>query len=437
MIWNREIECADRSFFEENTLKSLKKEVKRAYDNVKFYKNMFDSIGLKPEDINTLEDFQKLPFTVKTDLRDNYPYDLFAVPMRDIVRIHGSSGTTGKPIIVGYTKGDIDIWSECIARLIGMAGGCADDIAQICMGYGLFTGAFGLHQGLEKVGATVIPMSTGNTEKQIMIMKDLGTTLLVSTPSYAMYISEVMKEKGYKPEDFKLKIGMFGGEGHTEEMRREIEARLGIKVTENYGLSEVMGPGVCGECEEQDGMHINEDHFLIEIIDPETGRVLPDGERGEVVITTLTKEGIPMLRYRTRDISYIIAEKCKCGRTTKRLAKIQGRSDDMLIIKGVNVFPSQVESVLVGMDHISPHYLLVVTKNGYTDALEVRVELANEELLEKFSALEELEKTVKQKLHTVLGIDAKVRLVEPKSIERFVGKAKRVLDLRNEQSKQK
>ena len=325
------------------------------------------------------------------------------------------------------------MWSECISRLIGMAGGSEDDIAQICFGYGLFTGAFGLHQGLEKVGATVIPMSTGNTEKQIMIMKDLGTTLLVSTPSYALYIAEVMAENGYKKEDFNLRIGMFGGEGHTEQMRREIETRLGIKVTENYGLSEVMGPGVCGECEYQDGMHINEDHFLIEIIDPDTGRVLKDGEVGEVVITTLTKQGIPMLRYRTRDISYIIAEKCKCGRTTKRLAKIQGRSDDMLIIKGVNVFPSQVESVLVGMDHISPHYLLVVTKKGYTDALEVQVELADESLLDKFSALEQLERSVKQKIHTVLGVDAKVRLVEPKSIERFVGKAKRVLDLRNEQ----
>ncbi len=432
MIWNEKIECADRSFFEEHTLNLIKKEVKHAYDNVKFYKKALDSVGLKPEDIKTMEDFQKIPFTVKTDLRDNYPYDLFAVPMSEIVRIHGSSGTTGKPIIVGYTKDDIDMWSECIARLIYMAGGGKDDVAQICFGYGLFTGAFGLHQGLEKVGATVIPMSSGNTQKQIMMMKDLGTTILVGTPSYAMYIAEVMEENGYTPNDFKLRIGMFGGEGHTEQMRREIEKRLGIKATENYGLSEVMGPGVCGECEYQDGMHINEDHFLIEIIDPKTGKVLPDGERGEVVITTLTKQGIPMLRYRTRDISYIIAEKCKCGRTTKRLAKIQGRSDDMLIIKGVNVFPSQVESVLVGMDHISPHYLLVVTKKGYTDALEVRVELADESLLDKFSALEELERSVKQKLHSVLGIDAKIRLVEPKSIERFVGKAKRVLDLRNE-----
>lgn len=435
MIWNERIECAGREYLEKITIERLCSAVRRCYENVPFYKNAFDKAKIKPEDIKTLEDYRKVPFTVKDDLRDNYPYGLFAVPMRDIVRIHGSSGTTGKPIIVGYTQSDLDVWKECISRLVCMAGGGADDIAQISFGYGLFTGAFGLHQGLENVGATVIPMSTGNTEKQLMIMKDLGTTLLIATPSYAMYLAEAIEEKGYKGE-MKLRTAMLGAEGHTEQMRRELEQRLGAKVTENYGLSEVMGPGVCGECLCQDGMHINEDHFLIEIIDPETGAVLPDGETGEVVITTLTKEGIPMLRYRTRDISYIINEPCGCGRTTKRLAKIQGRSDDMLIIKGVNVFPSQVESVLVGMEHISPHYLLVVTKKGYTDALEVRVEIDDVSLLEKFSALEELEKTVKQKIHTVLGIDAKVRLVEPKSIERFAGKAKRVLDLRGEQEQQ-
>lgn len=435
MIWNEKIECADRKFFEQNNIKWVQDTVKYAYEHVPFYKQKLDSIGMRPEDMKTLSDFAKIPFTVKTDLRDNYPYGLFAVPIKDVVRIHGSSGTTGKPIIVGYTQKDIDNWSECIARFVSMVGGTDGDVAQIAFGFGLFTGAFGLQQGLEKVGATVIPMSSGNTEKQIMMMKDLGTTILISTPSYALYIAEVMAEKGYGPEDFKLKIGMFGGEGHTEEMRKELESRLGIISTENYGLSEVMGPGVCGECVEKDGMHINEDHFYIEIVNPETGEVLPDGERGEVVITTLTKEAIPMLRYRTRDISYIIPEKCKCGRTTKRLAKIQGRSDDMLIIKGVNVFPSQVESVLVGTEHISPYYLLVVTKKGYTDALEVRVELADESLLEKFSELENLERDIKSRLHSVLGLDAKVRLVEPKSIERSVGKAKHVLDLRNEPQK--
>ncbi len=432
MIWNEKMECADRSFYEQNTIKWLQKSVRHAYDNVAFYKDKLDSIGMLPEDIKTLADFAKIDFTVKTDLRDNYPYGLFAVPQKEVVRIHGSSGTTGKPIIVGYTKQDMDHWSECIARLVGMAGGSADDVAQIAFGFGLFTGAFGLQQGLEKMGAMVIPMSSGNTEKQLMMMKDLGTTILVSTPSYALYIAEVMAEQGYKPADFKLRLGMFGGEGHTEKMRTQLEERLGIKATENYGLSEVMGPGVCGECIEQDGMHINEDHFYIEIIDSDTGEVLPDGEKGEVVITTLTKEAIPMIRYRTRDISYIIADKCACGRTTKRLAKIQGRSDDMLIIKGVNVFPSQVESVLIGTEHISPFYLLVVTRKGYSDSLEVRVELADESLLEKFSELENLEKSISNKLHSVLGLDAKVRLVEPKSIERTTGKAKKVLDLRGE-----
>lgn len=435
MIWNEKIECADRSFFEENTIKWIQKIVKYAYENVSFYRQRLDGIGIKPEDIKTTADFAKIPFTVKNDLRDTYPYGMFAVPLKDVVRIHGSSGTTGKPIIVGYTKQDIDNWSECIARLISMVGGGADDVAQIAFGFGLFTGAFGLQQGMEKIGATVIPMSSGNTERQIMMMKDLGTTILISTPSYALYIAEVMEENGYSAEDFKLRIGMFGGEGHTEEMRKELEKRLGLLSTENYGLSEVMGPGVCGECINQDGMHINEDHFYIEIIDPDTGQVLPDGETGEVVITTLTKQAIPMLRYRTRDISHIISEKCACGRTTKRLAKIQGRTDDMLIIKGVNVFPSQVESVLLGIDHISPHYLLVVSKKGYIDELEVRVELADGSLLEKFSELENLENSIKNKLRSVLGLDAKVRLVEPKSIERTTGKAKRVLDLRNQQQK--
>lgn len=435
MIWNEEVECAPRAFFEKKTLEGLKSIAAYAYARVPFYKKALDGVGLRPEDIRSAEDFARIPFTVKTDLRDNYPYGLFAVDKKEVVRIHGSSGTTGKPIIVGYTKYDLDVWKECISRLVCMAGGSAEDTAQIAFGYGLFTGAFGLHQGLENVGATVIPMSTGNTEKQIMMMKDLGTTLLVSTPSYALYIAEVMEEMGYKKEDFQLRTGMFGGEGHTEQMRQELQNRLGINATENYGLSEVMGPGVCGECLERDGMHINEDHFYIEIINPDTGEVLPDGEKGEVVITTLTKQAIPMLRYRTRDISYIITEKCRCGRTTKRLAKIQGRSDDMLIIKGVNVFPSQVESVLVGTPHIGPHYLLVVTKNGYSDALEIRVELNNSSLLEKFSELEQLEKTIRHKVQTVLGIDAKIRLVEPKSIERFVGKAKRVLDLRNEGQK--
>lgn len=430
-FWNEDIECATPEFIKELQTERMRELVFRVYNNVPFYKEKFDKRGIKPEDIRTLKDFEKLDFTVKTDLRDTYPYGLFATPMRDIIRIHGSSGTTGKPIIVGYTKDDIEVWSECIARLITMVGGTADDICQIAFGYGLFTGAFGLHQGMEKVGATVIPMSTGNTEKQIMMMRDLGTSLLVSTPSYAMYIAEVLAEMGLKKEDLKLRIGLFGGEGHSNEMRKEIESRLGILATENYGLSEVMGPGVAGECVEKHGMHICEDHFYIEIIDPKTGEVLPDGETGEVVITPLTKQAIPIIRYRTRDISYIINEKCRCGRTSKRLAKIQGRTDDMLIIKGVNVFPSQVEGVLMGMEHIGPHYQLMVTKKGFMDALEVKVELLDGTLLEKFSELEKLENSIKKKIQTVLGIDVKVLLVEPKSIERSMGKAKRVIDLRN------
>ncbi len=430
MIWNEQIECAAPSAIRELQTVRMKELLSRVYDNVAFYKDRLDQAGINPSDINSLEDFEKIPYTVKTDLRDTYPYGLFAVPMRDIVRIHGSSGTTGKPIIVGYTKEDIEVWSECIARLITAAGASADDITQIAFGYGLFTGAFGLHQGMEKIGATVIPMSSGNTEKQIMMMMDLGVTVLISTPSYAMYMAEVAAEMGVTKDDLKLRYGMFGAEGHTHEMRLELEKRFGIKATENYGLSEVMGPGVCGECLAQNGMHINEDHFYIEIIDPDTGAVLSDGEVGEVVITPLTKQGIPLLRYRTRDISYIIPEKCECGRTTRRLAKIQGRSDDMLIIKGVNVFPSQVESVLMGIEHIGPHYQLIVSKKGFVDILEVKVELLDGDLLERFSELEQLERGIQKKLQTVLGLDAKVLLVEPKSIERSMGKAKRVIDLR-------
>lgn len=430
MIWNEKIETASREEIRAIQLERLKNQVKFSYENVPFYKKKFDEIGLKPEDIQALDDIRKIPFTVKSDLRDNYPYGLFGVPMKDIVRIHASSGTTGKPTVVGYTKEDLEMWSECIARLITAAGGTSEDITQISFGYGLFTGAFGLHYGMEKVGASVIPISAGNTEKQLMIMQDFKPTILVSTPSYALYMSEVAEELGIKKEDLNLRIGMFGAEGHTEEMRMELEKRWGIVATENYGLSEVGGPGVCGECLEHTGMHINEDYFIVEIIDPQTSEPLPEGEKGEVVITPILKKGIPLLRYRTKDISWINTEKCPCGRTTARLHKIQGRTDDMLIIKGVNVFPSQVESVLVGMDQISPQYQLVVTKNGYTDNLEVKVELQDTSLLENFGALEDLRKKIRHNIHTVLGIDVKVSLVEPKSIERTSGKAKRVLDLR-------
>lgn len=428
--FQKDIECMSRQNMNALQLERLKQTVAYTYENVPMYKKRFDEIGLKPTDIQTLSDLQKIPFTVKSDLRDNYPFGLFAVPMSKIVRIHASSGTTGKPTVVGYTKRDLDVWSDLIARLVVQVGGGEDDIAQIAFGYGLFTGALGLHYGLEKLGAAIIPISSGNTEKQIMLMKDFGTTLLVATPSYALHISEMMEELGYKKSDFKLRLAMLGSEGHTEEMRAVLEDKLNVLATENYGLSEVMGPGVAGECMYKCGQHIAEDCFIYEIIDPKTGEVLPDGETGEVVITTINKEGIPMLRYRTKDISYLIDEPCQCGRTNRRMAKIQGRTDDMLIIRGVNVFPSQVESVLIGIEHITPHYQLIVTKKGYTDQLEVQVELADAGLLESFSQLEAVENEIKHKLKVVLGLVAKVKLMAPKSIERTAGKAKHVIDLR-------
>lgn len=432
MIWNTQVECMSRNSMKEIQLEGLKNIVKVAYENVPMYKRKFDEIGLKPEHIQTLKDIEKIPFTTKNDLRDNYPYGLFAVPLKKIVRLHASSGTTGKPIVVGYTKKDMENWSENIARLVIAAGGREDDIAQVVFGYGLFTGGFGLHQGLEKVGITVVPSSSGQSERQLMLMQDFGTTILVGTPSYALYLAEIADEMGLDKSKLKLKLGLFGGEGHTPEMRAEIERRWGIKATENYGLSEVQGPGVAGECYCQCGMHINEDHFYPEIINSESGEALEYGNKGELVLTTLTKEGIPMLRYRTKDITILNPEKCECGRTTVRMNKVLGRTDDMLIIRGVNVFPSQIESVLVGMEGIGPHYQIIVTKNGYMDAIEVHVELIDGKLLEKFSELEKLEKRIRHELKVVLQIDAKVRLVEPKSIERTTGKAKRVIDMRNQ-----
>jgi len=431
MIWNRDAEVSNRKDLEALQLENLKTVVKRAYENVQFYRKKFDEIGLKPEHIVTLKDIEKIPFTTKLDLRDNYPYDLFAVPMKQIVRVHASSGTTGKPIVVGYTRKDLENWSECVARLIVAAGGSDEDIAQVVFGYGLFTGGFGLHYGLEKVGISVIPVSSGNSERQIMLLQDFGATIIVGTPSYVLHLSEVAEEMGVTKDKHNLRLGLFGGEGDTPEMRAEIEKRWGILATENYGLSEIVGPGVSGECVHQCGMHINEDHFYPEIINPDTGETLGYGERGELVLTTLTKEGIPMLRYRTKDITVLNPEPCKCGRTTVRMNKVLGRTDDMLIIRGVNVFPSQIESVLVGMEHIGPHYQIIVTKKGFMDAIEVLVELVDGSLLESFSELEKLENKIRHKMKTTLQIDAKIRLVEPKTIERSLGKAKRVIDLRN------
>lgn len=409
----------------------LIKEIKYCYDRVPLYRQRLDAAGIKPDDIRTLEDLAKLPFTNKSDLRDNYPYGLVAVDMDDVVRIHASSGTSGKPTVVAYTQGDLDMWGDCMARIIVAAGGKKSDIVQIAFGYGLFTGALGLHQGWEKLGATVIPASSGNTARQVMLIKDLGVTALVATPSYALYIAEVMEESGLSKDDLKLRIGLFGSEASSPEMHQELQDRLGLFPTDNYGLSEIIGPGVSGECQCKCGMHINEDHFYPEIIDPNTLKPLADGEWGELVITTLTKQGMPMLRYRTKDITRLIREKCACGRTTVRMDKIQGRSDDMLIIRGVNVFPSQIEGVLLNIAELGGgNYEIIVTRDGHMDKLEIRVELRDSSLLDNFSALEALHAKIRHQLKTVLQIDAVVKLVEPLSLKRYEGKAKRVTDLR-------
>lgn len=431
MIYNPDMETMNRADMEKLQLERLKRIVRYCYDNVKLYHDRFDSIGLDPDKFKTLSDIQYIPPTTKEDLKNNYPFGMFAVPKKEIVRIHASSGTTGKPTVVGYTRNDLNMWSEIMARLCVAAGATEEDIAQIAFGYGLFTGALGLHYGLERLGAMVVPTSSGNTEKNLMLMKDFGVTLLIATPTYALYMGELAKELGYKKEDFKLRIGMFGSEGCTVEMRSKIEEVLGLFATDNYGMSELIGPGVSGECIYREGLHIAEDHFLIEILDSNTLEEKPEGEAGEVVVTTLTKECIPLLRYRTRDISRMNKQPCKCGRTSARMDKIMGRSDDMLIVKGVNVFPSQIESVLLPIEQIGNNYMIYVTKEGYSDALEVKVELIDASLLTKYSELENLTRHIRGKLRATLGIDAKVNLVEPKSIEQFTGKAKRVVDLRN------
>ena len=429
MIWNPQMETIDRQSLEKLQLERLQNTVKWVYERVPMYRQRLDERNIRPQDIQSLRDIARLPFTVKDDLRDHYPYGLFAVPMRDVVRIHASSGTTGRPTVVGYTREDLDMWSEAMARLIVMAGGCADDIVQISFGYGLFTGALGLHQGWEKVGASVVPISSGNTERQINLMRDFGVTALVATPSYAMYKCEVAEKMGAL-KDLKLRIGVFGAEGSTEEMRAQLEKRWGIIATENYGLSEIVGPGVAGECTCKCGMHINEDLFYCEIVDPETGEPLPDGELGELVITPLKKQALPLLRYRTHDMTRIFREPCACGRTTARMQKIAGRSDDMLIIRGVNVFPSQIESVLLKVEGIGPNYEIIVTRENYMDRLEVRCELTDARLLDAYAELEALTKKIRERLRVVLQIDAKVTLVSPNTLKRFEGKARRVTDLR-------
>ncbi|MDI3537517.1 MAG: phenylacetate-CoA ligase [Eubacteriaceae bacterium] len=411
----------------------LKETLHRVYDKVPYYKQMFIDKGVHPDDIKSLDDMHLLPLTTKEDLRKNYPFGLFAKPKNEIVRYHASSGTTGKPTVVGYTRNDIEVWTEMIARLATMAGVTAKDTAQITFGFGLFTGAFGLQQGLERIGAGVIPMSSGNTQKQIMIMQDFQTTTLIGTPSYALHLAETAYDMGIDPKkDLFLKYGLFGGEGSTEEMRNKLNEAWGIFATENYGMSELIGPGVAGECQALTGMHICEDHFIAEIIDPETLEVLPEGSVGELIITPISKEALPLIRYRTKDITRLDSSPCSCGRTTTRIAKLSGRTDDMLIIGGVNVFPSQIEGVLLGIEGIGSNYQIRVLKKGYLDKIEIDVEVANSDLLDSVTLLDALYNEIAHKLTTVLGIHAGIHLVEPKSLTRSEGKAKRVIDQRNE-----
>jgi len=412
-------------------LRRLRETINRVYTFVPAYKEKMDLAGIKPDDINSLQDLKKLPFTTKQDLRDNYPFNLFALPMSEVVRIHSSSGTTGKPTVVGYSKKDVDTWAELMARALVSAGANRHSVIQNSYGYGLFTGGLGIHYGAEKVGASVIPASGGNTKRQVMLMQDFGTTVLTCTPSYALQMYEVMEEMGIKASDLKLKSGVFGAEPWSENMRREIEKKLEIDAFDIYGLSEIIGPGVAIECSYRSGLHIAEDHFIAEIIDPITEEVLEDGQQGELVITSLTKEALPMIRYRTRDLTTLDREACSCGRTHVRMRKVLGRSDDMVIIRGVNVFPSMVESVLLNIPGVEPHYLLIVDRKGNLDQLEVQVEISERIFSDEVKKLEEMGALITKELESALGIGVRVRLVEPKSIERSEGKAKRVIDKRS------
>ena len=427
--YQKEIETMPYEEMKKLQSEKLKKQVKHVYENVEYYRNLMDEKGLKPEDINGIEDLHKLPFLTKADLRDAYPYGLLAKPLEDCVRIHSTSGTTGRRVVAFYTQNDVDLWEDCCARAIVATGGSKKDVCQVAYGYGLFTGGFGLHGGASKVGCLTLPMSSGNTERQIQFMTDLGATILCCTPSYAAYIGETLKEQGYKPEDIPLRAGIFGAEPWTEEMRKSIEGTLGIKAYDIYGLTESTGPGVAFECSEQTGMHINEDHFIAEIIDPDTGEVLPEGEKGELVFTSLDKEAFPLLRYRTRDICVLSRKKCSCGRTLVKMAKPMGRTDDMLIIRGVNVFPSQIETVLLNEGY-QPNYQIVVDRKNNTDTFEVNVELSPEQFTDKVSEVLAMEKSLANAMKTMLGINPSVHLVAPKTIARSEGKAVRVIDKR-------
>jgi phenylacetate-CoA ligase len=431
MMFNEEFETLPRPALEALQLKRLTSTLSRVYANVPFYRQALDREGITPDSITSLEDLQKLPFTYKQDMRDSYPYGLFAAPMEDIVRIHASSGTTGKPTVVGYTRKDIDIWSELMARSFVAAGVHRGDIIHNAYGYGLFTGGLGAHYGAERLGASVIPMSGGNTKKQIMIMQDFGSTVLTCTPSYSLFMAEAAREEGIDFRKLNLHVGIFGAEPWSEAMRSEIEGKLNLCAIDIYGLSEIMGPGVAIECcEAKKGLHIWEDHFIPEIIHPDTGDVMPAGEQGELVITTITKEGIPLIRYRTRDITSITYEPCACGRTHARIARMSGRSDDMLIIRGVNVFPSQIESILMGIEGVEPHYLLIVDRKDNLDTLEVQVEVDERLFSDEVKNLQALTGMIEKQIKDILGVTCRARLVEPRTITRSEGKAKRVLDNR-------
>jgi phenylacetate-CoA ligase len=430
MYWEPEKECMNRMELEQLQLERLQATLSRVYMNVPFYRRKFDELGVDPDGFRSLDDLRKLPFTVKNDLRDSYPYGLFAVPLRDVVRIHASSGTTGLSTVVGYTKNDIKTWSNLVARVMTAAGVTKDDVVQIAFGYSLFTGGFGLHYGAERIGASVIPISSGNTARQIKIMQDFRSTALVCTPSYAMLIADTIHEMGISLNSLSLKYGLFGAEPWSEKMRQEIQDKLKIVATDNYGLSEVMGPGVAGECLERNGLHINEDHFLVEIIHPETLEPVSPGEIGELVITTLTKEAFPVIRFRTRDLTRFMPEPCPCGRKTMRMSRVMGRTDDMLIIKGVNVFPSQIEAVLFAIEGTEPHYQIIIDRKGPLDDVTVQVEVSESIFFDEMKRQNELMKLIKSRLASELGIGVEVKLVEKKTLGRSEGKAKRVVDLR-------
>ncbi len=430
MYWNNAVECMDENEMKRIQDERLRSTVKRVYDNVPYYREKMVQAGITPEDIRGAQDLGKLPFTYKNDLRDNYPFGTFAVPLEDVVRVHASSGTTGKSTVVGYTQKDIDTWSECMARAFCNVGVTKKDIVHVAYGYGLFTGGLGAHYGAEKLGATVIPVSGGNTKRQIQLLKDFGATVLCCTPSYALYLADEMKEQNVRTDELKLRVGVFGAEPWSEEMREEIESRLGLKAYDIYGLSEIMGPGVSMDCEMKNGLHIPADHFIAEIINPETGEVLKDGEKGELVFTCISKEALPLIRYRTKDISALHTERCACGRTSPRMDKVTGRSDDMLIIRGVNVFPSQIESVLLQYGEVEPHYMIYVDRVGNLDEMEVQIEMTSEMFSDEVKKIEAVENRLRKDIESTLGINAVVRLVEPRTIPRSEGKAKRVEDRR-------